>query len=412
MHVHPLCRFAVLAALGASLAIAAETPRPTVTVAALLEKAKAINTADARVPLAARNTEADANFVRALKALPNAAPAMKDLFDTIIYRGAIEPEVKLAMGLRMAQVYESRYVAAQTERRLRTTPRGAALLKAFPGVGPVPNPGTPDNMALSYAEKLSLDVHGISDADFAKVRTMYNDSQVVELTLTTCFFNYLIRYAEAFRIPVEDWAFEKHAPASSVAVPIAKVSLISDTQLEALEAVRRRAKENEKQAPQAGLGIAMANSMRAMYLSPAGASAWQAFGAAAGQYTAVDRPTKLQISFAVSTANGCRYCTLHQVLGLRRVGVDVSKLVSMQKDDSALTPKELTAVQFARKLTKAPTSVTDADYQKLKTTFGDQGAMEVVLQTCNFAFMNRFTDNLRLPSEDEAVRVYKEVYGK
>ena len=153
---------------------------------------------------------------------------------------------------------------AQTERRLRGTPRGAALLKAFPGTGPVTNPSTPDTMALSYAEKLSLDVHGISDADFAKVRTMYNDSQVVELTLTTCFFNYLIRYAEAFKLPVEDWAFEKHAPASAVNLPLAKVSLISDAQMDAIESVHRRAKEAEKQAPQAGLGIAIANSMRAM----------------------------------------------------------------------------------------------------------------------------------------------------
>ncbi len=33
------------------------------------------------------------------------------------------------------------------------------------------------------------------------------------------------------------------------------------------------------------------------------------------------------------------------------------------------------------------------------------------MQTCNFAFMNRFTDGLRLPSEDQAVRVYRETYG-
>lgn len=110
-------------------------------------------------------------------------------------------------------------------------------------------------------------------------------------------------------------------------------------------------------------------------------------------------------------ANGCRYCTLHQVQGLRRLGVDIKKLVAMKKDDSALTPRELVAVQFARKLTAAPRTVTDADFAKVKTEFGEQGAMEVVLQTGAFAFMNRFTDGLRLPSEDEAVKVYQETYG-
>ena len=110
-------------------------------------------------------------------------------------------------------------------------------------------------------------------------------------------------------------------------------------------------------------------------------------------------------------ANGCRYCTLHQVLGLHRLGVDPTKLMSMRKSDEMLTPRELTAVLFARKLTRAPASVTDADYDKLRQEFGEDGALDVVLQTCTFAYMNRFTDGLRLPSEDEAIRVYREVYG-
>jgi alkylhydroperoxidase family enzyme len=83
----------------------------------------------------------------------------------------------------------------------------------------------------------------------------------------------------------------------------------------------------------------------------------------------------------------------------------------MKKEDSQLTPRELTAVEFARKLTKSPTSVSDEDFDKIKKEFGEQGAVEVILQIGAFAFMNRFTDGLRLPSEDEAVKVYKEIYG-
>jgi AhpD family alkylhydroperoxidase len=154
----------------------------------------------------------------------------------------------------------------------------------------------------------------------------------------------------------------------------------------------------------------MANSMRAMMRVPALAQAWREFGSQRESWS-IDRNTQLQISFAVSYTNGCRYCTLHQVLGLRRLGVDMKKLVAMKKDDSSLTPKELIAVEFARKLTKEPASVNDADFAKLKTEYGEQGALEVILQTGGFAFMNRFTDNLRLPSEDEAVRVYQETYG-
>jgi alkylhydroperoxidase family enzyme len=99
------------------------------------------------------------------------------------------------------------------------------------------------------------------------------------------------------------------------------------------------------------------------------------------------------------------------VQGLRRLNVSPTKLMQMRKDDSALTPRELAAVEFARTLTRDPASLSDEDYAKLRAEFGEQGSLELVLQTCAFAFMNRFTDGLHLPSEDEAIRTYREVYG-
>ena len=144
---------------------------------------------------------------------------------------------------------------------------------------------------------------------------------------------------------------------------------------------------------------------------PALAQAWNEFGAANGK-SVVGSEILLQVSFAVSMANGCRYCTMHQVVFLRRLGVDPTKLLAMEKDDSALTPREKTAVVFARKLTASASGVTDADYKALRAEFQEQGALEVLLQTCNFSFMNRFTDGLHLPSEDEAIKVYREVYGR
>jgi AhpD family alkylhydroperoxidase len=125
----------------------------------------------------------------------------------------------------------------------------------------------------------------------------------------------------------------------------------------------------------------------------------------------VGREMLLQVSFAVSKDNGCRYCTLHQVQGLSRLQVDPAKLVSMRKDDSSLTPRERLAVGFARKLTREPASIVASDYAALRKEFGERGAGEVLLQTCAFNFMNRFTDTLNLPSEDEALHTYREVYG-
>jgi hypothetical protein len=113
---------------------------------------------------------------------------------------------------------------------------------------------------------------------------------------------------------------------------------ISDAELAATTAAQAAAKEPAQQSRSLGLG--MANSQRAMLRAPALSVPWRAYGNAARQNETVGRDIKLQVSFAVSVANECRYCTLHQVLGLRRLGVDPGKLLAMRKDDSVLTPRE------------------------------------------------------------------------
>jgi uncharacterized peroxidase-related enzyme len=156
----------------------------------------------------------------------------------------------------------------------------------------------------------------------------------------------------------------------------------------------------------------MANSQRAMLRAPEHARAWREHWAAFRKAEATSPEMRLQVSFAVSMANGCRYCTLHQVQGLRRLGVDPAKLQAMKKDDSALSERERAAAVFARKLTKQPAAVSAEDRSALEAAVGREAAKEIAMQTAIFNFMNRFTDGLRLPSEDEAVRIYLETYGR
>ena len=354
------------------------------------------------------------NYILALAAQTKAAPQMANLVQTVLYGGTVAPEIKIAIGLQIAQIYGSPYLFAHAARWLRASAAGQSLLKDFEA-NKTASLSESEKIALRYAELLTRDVHGVSDADFAKTRAAYNDSQMVELTMTVCFFNHFVRTVEALNLPVEEWALNDKAPKTPENLakfnqPSARIALISDDEITATTTAVNAAKEAQK--PAAGLGLGIANSQRAMMRVPALATAWREFGFANRSNWTIDRNIQLQVSFAVSNANQCRYCTLHQVLGLRRLGVDVKKLLAMQKDDSALTPRELVAVEFARKLTKEPASITDADFAKLKTEFGEQGATEIVLQTGAFAFMNRFTDNLGLPSEDEAVRTYQETYGE
>lgn len=353
------------------------------------------------------------NYIKAAAQNTKAAPQFAVLVQTFLFGGSVAPETKMAMGLKIAQIHNSPYLFAHTNRWLRASVQGQNLLKSWENQNSF---SESERIALDYAEKLTNDIHGVSETDFAKASGVYNDSQMIELTMTVCFFNHFVRFVEATNLPVEEWVLNDKSPklADSIdktVAPFARVALVSDNEMNQSVTILENAKAAANQPASQGLGLGIANSQRAFLRVPALGQAWREFGFANRQNWSIDRNIQLQISFAVSMANGCRYCTLHQVKGLRGLGVDPKKLMAMKKDDSALTPRELVAVEFARKLTKSPSSITDADFEKVKKEFGEQGAVEVVLQTGAFAFMNRFTDGLRLPSEDEAVKTYQEVYG-
>jgi alkylhydroperoxidase family enzyme len=425
----PLALVLALVVLAPVMVGRAAEPGPTLAPLAELDrKAKSRVDGTARVALAAPDVEAiktlDAsllpvsdqvpNYLRALAVRPEAVAPFAKLVWAVHSAGKLEPEIKAAMGLRIAQVYGSPYVAVHEQRALRRLPRGETLLAAVKA-GDEKSLTERERLALLYAELLTRDVHGVKDADFDRVNARFDDSEVVELTLVTCFFNYFVRFSEGLALPVEPWALTEPtavpvaATSADTTVIIPRVALVSDAEMDAVGKAVAAAKEQAAAAN--GLGLGIANSQRAMLRSPEISSAWRAYGTAARAKAVVERSTLLQVSFAVSMANDCRYCTIHQVLGLRRQNVDINKLVAMKKDDESLTPREKTAVLFARKLTSDPLSGTPADYDALRKEFGEEGALDVLMQTANFSFMNRFTDGLRLPSEDEAVRVYREVYG-
>lgn len=398
---------------------------PVPSLADLEAQARRQMSAVARVPLAPTSAEAlrgvDSfeppssgrvpNYLRALAAVkPPTAKSFAHLVKTFAYAGNLSPALKLTMALRIAQVNRSPYAVAHLERLLHATGADgdANVAKLRANQLDTLSPG--DRLALRWAELQTTDIHGMSDDEFRQLRGYYADSDIVELTFTVCAFNYFTRLVAALGLPVESWVFDQNAkpatpPAWTRDRNPPRVSLISD---EEIAATAKAAAAARRQAASTAVVL---NAQRAMLRVPALADAWNAFTAVTGQ-ASVGREIMLQVSFAVSMANGCRYCTMHQVLFLRRLGVDPTKLLAMEKDDSALTPREKAAVIFARKLTATPWAMSDADYAALRREFQEQGALEILLQTCTFSFMNRFTDGLNLPSEDDAIQVYREVYGR
>ena len=133
------------------------------------------------------------NYIKALAQNTKAAPQFANLVQTFLFGGGVSPETKMAMGLKIAQIYGSGYLYAQTSRWLRATDKGQNILKSWEDKKSF---SEAERIALEYAEKLTNDIHGVSDADFARVRGFYNDSQIVEMTMTVSFFNHFVRLVE------------------------------------------------------------------------------------------------------------------------------------------------------------------------------------------------------------------------
>jgi alkylhydroperoxidase family enzyme len=193
----------------------------TISLSDLQDQARKRINATARVSLASDSSEAFKgieslepagsghipNYLRAMAPMPGVPAAFAHVMKTLLYGGDIEPETKLGMGLRMAQMHGSPYVVAHMERYLRTTDRGREILTAVQSGNFEPLQPA-DRLALQYAEGLTRGVHGVSDSEFARVRGSYNDSQIVEMTMTVCIFNYLDRFVEALNLPVEAWVLD------------------------------------------------------------------------------------------------------------------------------------------------------------------------------------------------------------
>jgi uncharacterized peroxidase-related enzyme len=310
-------------------------------------------------------------------------PAERSLNEAFSQGETISSGLTLAIGREVARLVDSKYLEGRTARQISKADAPQEAPRAV-------------RAAVEYARSLTMDIHGVNSAQFREFREHFNDAQIVEITMAVAYFNYLGRLAHGLGLEhaKNDWLPQFTAGADR---PTARVGLASNSEIEWAK---------QLQSP------TMANSQRAMMRVPNHARAWREHWAAFRKAEATSAEMRLHVSFAVSMVNGCRYCTLHQVQGLRRLGVDPAKLQAMRKDDTALSEKERAAVVFARKLTKQPASISASDRAALKAALGEEAAKEVVMQTAIFNFMNRFTDGLRLPSEDEALRIYLEVYGQ
>ncbi len=388
------------------LTLAKATPRIDLSASSV----SLIDPADNLEPAGNENVP---NYVKAFASRPGAPAAFAHVVKTFLYGGLVEPEVKLGIALRIAQWNSNPYLAAHAERLLHSTEQGNGILAAIAQNKIISLP-IAERLALKYADELSTEFGGVDEGTFREVRGYYNDSQIVELTLTVCFFNYFTRLAEALNLPVERWVLDTQAhPDFPAFHPYAgRIPFLTDAHLALLNWDQDAPMKEMAERTKAGMGMYLPNSERTMLWSPNLPEVWWAFNSVVSSTPSpLPRAIRSYVTFADATSTGSRSCPLHTLLGLRHAGVDPAKLLAMKKDDSQLSPEELTAVQFARKITRRPGTITDADWSKLTTTFGERGAQDILLGACGMNYLNRFNDAMHSPSEDNAIQTYREVYG-
>jgi hypothetical protein len=98
----------------------------------------------------------------------------------------------------------------------------------------------------------------------------------------------------------------------------------------------------------------------------------------------------------------------HCEMLLAVAGLDEQKIAERTRqlatgDWSVFPPSERAAYLFARKQSKTPWEITDADIQELVDHFGAERALDVIWWACRCHFMTRVADGLQLPLERDNV---------
>ena len=325
----------------------------------------ALREVTASLDAAARLHGPDApSYVKVFGATPGLAAPYARAVEAFIYRGALPTELKAAMGLRIAQVNGSPYVAAHMQRLLRGSPRGRDLLQAV--ANSVEHP--PDErLGVMYADLLTRSVLGVSDEEFQSVRGRFDDAELVEFDADRQLLQLLHSLCRGTATPggalgaAHRGAGTTGESASGESPCRAHLEIL---EIAASIAAAETARDSATQ--RAGLGLGMANSQRAMLRAADVAIPWRAFSAPRrGRWKRSDgmSSSRCRSRYPWRTGVAIARCT-----GLRRIGVEPAKLIAMRKDDSVLTEKERVAVQFARKLTGTPAAITDWDDATLRYT--------------------------------------------
>lgn len=375
--------------------------------------------------------------------LPRTAAAMLELDYAHRMKSPLDPVLRAKMRWVVADSNHCEYSKAYAIEDLKRSGASADMVSGLIG-----DPGKwpdADRKPLEFAKLLTTAAPTIPDALFEDLRQTYGDQQVASMVLLAAYGNFQDRIVLGLHLPMEesgplaplDVEFEEGAlQMASLIPPNAEPPQLNsngedvvpddgDWATISFDELQARLEKQRGRKPR--LPIPTWDDVKGK-LPPAMATrptriVWSliTYGYAA----------ELQIPWSIATrtmwaeqpgdrvfeeslfwvqtrAIECNYCMGHCEMLLEVAGLDkqaiadrTSKLAS--NDWSAFPPAEQRAYAYARKLSKAPWTLTAEDYQTLEKDLGPAQAMSTFWWLCRGLYMTRISDGFQLPLERENV---------
>ncbi len=126
--------------------------------------------------------------------------------------------------------------------------------------------------------------------------------------------------------------------------------------------------------------------------------------------TSLSREDRELLAVVVSKENNCKYCMNHHGEALSYLWKDKEKVKEFihRPETVTFSEKQKTMVNYASRLTKSPSLVTEEDIIQMRSAgFSDKEILDINLIICYFNFVNRIALGLGVSFSAEEMKGYK-----
>jgi alkylhydroperoxidase family enzyme len=379
--------------------------------------------------------------------LPRSTAAFLQLDFAQRMKSPVDPKLRAAMRWVAAHANQCAYAEAYAA---ADAVRNGLDKDKLNGLGQKDYPGwsEPEKAALKFARDMTLNSDSVTDAEFAYLVKNFGERQAASMVLLLAYSNFQDRVLLCLGATVEpggplvplDVTFDPTSLTSHTTPPPPRqktglpkpsgIDLVEDSPewtdvtfeklQERLEAQRRKPtrlpipawEEVAKNLPE---GFMKRPSDIVWYrivfgYAPELAVPYEIFMRTAGAEAApkYDRIFGGSLFWVTTKAIKCPYCMGHCEMNWEVAGLTKDEIVERSRllagdDWSSFPPAEQHAFAFARKLTAAPSSISDDDVKTLKTDFGADRALIVMLNASRYHYMTRISNGFQLTLERENV---------